>query len=93
MLYIVELGEREKDFEPTQCLLGERGATYVHTEVANILEKGVLQNQRQSEFEYGGTSLIRTPMGQKKVSLLVRCPHFRVARVVYIHLGWEKCPV
>ena len=24
-----------------------------------------------------GTSLIRTPMGQKKVSLLVRCPHFR----------------
>ena len=26
---------------------------------------------------YSGTSLIRTPMGQKKVSLLVRCPHFR----------------
>ena len=26
---------------------------------------------------YSGTSLIQTPMGQKKVSLLVRCPHFR----------------
>ena len=26
---------------------------------------------------YGGTPLIRTPMGQKKVSILVRCPHFR----------------
>ena len=26
---------------------------------------------------YSGTSLIRTPMGQKEVSLLVRCPHFR----------------
>ena len=26
---------------------------------------------------YSGTSLIGTPMGQKKVSLLVRCPHFR----------------
>ena len=26
---------------------------------------------------YGGTSLIRSPMGQKKVLLLVRCPHFR----------------
>ena len=24
-----------------------------------------------------GTSLIRTPMGQKKVSLLVKCPYFR----------------
>ena len=28
-------------------------------------------------YGYSGTSLIRTPMGQKKVSLLVRCPHFR----------------
>ena len=26
---------------------------------------------------YSGTSLIWTPMEQKKVSLLVRCPHFR----------------
>ena len=25
---------------------------------------------------YSGTSLIRTLMGQKKVSFLVRCPHF-----------------
>ena len=24
-----------------------------------------------------GTSLIWTPMGQKKVSFIVRCPHFR----------------
>ena len=30
---------------------------------------------------YSGTSLIRTPMGQKKVSLLVRCP--LVERVVF----------
>ena len=29
------------------------------------------------EVLYSGTSLIRTAMGQKKVSLLVRCPHFR----------------
>ena len=28
-------------------------------------------------YTVDGTSLIRTPMGQKKVSLLVRCPHFR----------------
>ena len=26
---------------------------------------------------YSGTSLIRTPLGQKKVSRLVRCPDFR----------------
>ena len=26
---------------------------------------------------YSGTSLIRTPLGQKKVSLLVRCPDFQ----------------
>ena len=26
---------------------------------------------------YSGTSLIRTPMGQNKVSSLVRCPYFR----------------
>ena len=26
---------------------------------------------------YSGTPLIQTPMGQKKVSVLVRCPHFR----------------
>ena len=34
------------------------------------------------EIIYSGTSLIRTPMGQKKVSLLVRCPHLMNARVV-----------
>ena len=28
-------------------------------------------------YLYSGTSLIRTPMGQIKVSSLVRCPHFR----------------
>ena len=36
--------------------------------------------RRCGEFgllSYSGTSLIRTPMGQKRVSLLVRCPHFR----------------
>ena len=26
---------------------------------------------------YSGTSLNRTPLGQSKVSLIVRCPHFR----------------
>ena len=26
---------------------------------------------------YSGTSLIRTPMGQKKVSFIERCPYFR----------------
>ena len=28
-------------------------------------------------YVYSGTPLIRTPMGQKKVSCLVRCPQFR----------------
>ena len=28
-------------------------------------------------YMYSGTSLIRTPLGQTKVSLLVRCPDFR----------------
>ena len=31
----------------------------------------------QGESTYSGTSLIRTPLGQKGVSLLVRCPDFR----------------
>ena len=26
---------------------------------------------------YSGTSLIHTPMGQKKMSMSVRCPYFR----------------
>ena len=30
-----------------------------------------------SDSIYSGTSLIQTPVGQKKVSFLVRCPHFR----------------
>ena len=38
-----------------------------------VLERYVnVSSERDSN-----TSLIRTPMGQKKVSLLVRCPHFR----------------
>ena len=38
---------------------------------------------------YSGTSLIRTPLGQKKVSLLVRCPN------VYKQGVWDSqmCPV
>ena len=28
-------------------------------------------------YNTSGTSPIQTPMGQKKVSLLVKCPHFR----------------
>ena len=34
---------------------------------------------------YSGTSLIRTHLGQKKVSLLVRCPDFRGCNV---HTVW-----
>ena len=34
-----------------------------------------------------GTSLTGTPMGQKKVSLLVRCPHFEMHARVVLGLG------
>ena len=38
---------------------------------------------------YSGTSLIRTPLGQKKVSWLVRCPDFRGCTQTW-HLGQQK---
>ena len=43
---------------------------------------------------YSGTSLIRTPLGQKKVSLLVRCPDFRGCNV-HKQGVWDSqmCPV
>ena len=43
---------------------------------------------------YSGTSLIRTPLGQKKVSLLVRCPDFRGCNV-HKQCVWDSqmCPV
>ena len=45
-------------------------------------------------YTYSGTSLIRTPMGQKKVSLLVRCPHFRVEMHARSGTwGGKRCPV
>ena len=40
---------------------------------------------------YSGTSLIRTPMGQKKASLLVRCPNFRGCKSGT--WGAKRCPV
>ena len=40
-----------------------------------MLYVGVLQYLRLKV--YSGTSLIRTPVGQKKVSFIERCPHFR----------------
>ena len=36
-------------------------------------------------------SLIRTPLGQKKVSLLVRCPDFRECNVHKGVFGIAKC--
>ena len=44
--------------------------------------------------QYSGTSLIRTPLGQKKVSLLVRCPDFRGCNV-HKQGVWDsqRCPV
>ena len=43
---------------------------------------------------YSGTSLIRTSLGQKKVSLLVRCPDFRGCNV-HKQGVWDSqmCPV
>ena len=43
---------------------------------------------------YSGTSLIRTPLGQKKVSLLVRCPDSRGCNV-HKQGVWDSqmCPV
>ena len=42
---------------------------------------------------YCGASLIRTPLGQKKVSWLVRCPDFR-GWIVHKYVIWDnKCPV
>ena len=43
---------------------------------------------------YSGTSLIRTPLGQKKLSLLVRCPDFRGCNVDKQGV-WDSqmCPV
>ena len=45
-------------------------------------------------YVYSGTSLIRTPLGQKKVSLLVRCPDFRGCNV-HKQGVWDSqmCPV
>ena len=45
-------------------------------------------------IHYSGTSLIRTPLGQKKVSLLVRCPDFRECNV-HKQGVWDSqmCPV
>ena len=45
-------------------------------------------------YLYSGTSLIWTPMGQKKASLLVRCPHFRGLNACKSGTwGGERCPV
>ena len=41
---------------------------------------------------YSGTSLIRTPMGQKKVSLLVRRQRLKKCMQEW-YLGLERCPV
>ena len=43
---------------------------------------------------YNETSLIRTPLGKKKVSLLVRCPDFRGCNVHKVGV-WDSqmCPV
>ena len=38
-----------------------------------------------------GTSLIQTPLGQKKVTLLVRCPDFRGCIVHKQVFGTAKC--
>ena len=39
---------------------------------------------------YSGTSLLRAPMGQKKVSLYSEVSSFQRLRKWYIHLGWDK---
>ena len=36
---------------------------------------------------YSGTSLIGTPMGQKEVSLLVRCPHLQERYILGVGKG------
>ena len=36
-----------------------------------------LKVENRYTYTYSGTSLLRTPLGQLKMSLIVRCPHFR----------------
>jgi len=57
----------------------------------NIVHVIIIQN---ATYMYSGTSLIRTLLGQKKVSWLKRCPYFRGWNV-YKCSTWrgKMCPV
>ena len=58
------------------------------------LLKGEHAHVEASIYMYSGTSLIWTPLGQKKVSLLVRCLDFRGCNV-HKQGVWDSqmCPV
>ena len=73
------------------CGLGERDPGVVGALWETAL---LIINLIQVRAIYSGTSLIRTPLGQKKVSLLVRCPDFRVCNV-HKQGVWDSqmCPV
>ena len=56
--------------------------------VENLRASGMIAGETSQAYEevltislvtnlYSGTPLIQTPMGGKKVSILVRCPYFR----------------
>ena len=49
---------------------------------------------KNSVWEYSGTSLLWTPWGPSKVSCIERCPHFRGKFLLRKHI-WDiaKCPL
>ena len=49
----------------------------IHYGKIHVLSHNDLENVHVPKYYYRGTSLIQTPLGQMKVSLLVRCPDFR----------------
>ena len=58
----------------------------------------LINYMEMARYIYSGTPLIQTPMRQKKVSVLVRCPHFRGVLREWFHcynrgvLISEVCP-
>ena len=64
----------------------------------SFLKSPLVQNHVYEDVHavrvYSGTPLIRTPLGEKKVSLLVRCPDFRGCNV-HKQGVWDsqRCPV
>ena len=63
----------------SDCQFGEsgsQGSCYEELSLQKIASERGSGEYRETQY-YSGTPLIQTPMGQKKVSILVRYPYFR----------------